>query len=47
VDAEGRTSIPRVFAGGDVTTGAATVILAMGAAKIAVKAMNRMLSGEE
>jgi len=47
VDGEGRTSIPHIFAGGDVATGAATVILAMGAAKTAVKAMNRMLSGEE
>ena len=46
VDDEGRTSIPHVFAGGDVATGAATVILAMGAAKTAAKAMNRMLSGE-
>jgi glutamate synthase (NADPH/NADH) small chain len=46
VDDEGRTSIPHVFAGGDVATGAATVILAMGAAKTAVKAMNRMLRGE-
>jgi glutamate synthase (NADPH/NADH) small chain len=46
VDAEGRTSIPHVFAGGDVATGAATVIWAMGAAKTAVAAMNRMLKGE-
>jgi glutamate synthase (NADPH/NADH) small chain len=45
VDEEGRTSIPHVFAGGDVATGAATVILAMGAAKTAARAMNRMLSG--
>jgi glutamate synthase (NADPH/NADH) small chain len=45
VDAEGRTSVPHVFAGGDVATGAATVILAMGAAKTAAKAMNRLLSG--
>jgi glutamate synthase (NADPH/NADH) small chain len=45
VDSEGRTSISHVFAGGDVATGAATVILAMGAAKTAAKAMNRMLSG--
>ena len=45
VDDEGRTSISHVFAGGDVATGAATVILAMGAAKTAAKAMNRMLSG--
>ncbi|MDD1666195.1 MAG: NADPH-dependent glutamate synthase [Methanomicrobiales archaeon] len=47
VDREGRTSIPHVFAGGDVATGAATVILAMGAAKTAVEAMNRMLSGND
>lgn len=47
VDEEGRTSIPHVFAGGDVATGAATVILAMGAAKTAVKAMNRILRGED
>ncbi len=46
VDGEGRTSLPHVFAGGDVATGAATVILSMGAAKTAVKAMNRMLRGE-
>ncbi len=46
VDVDGRTSIPHVFAGGDVATGAATVILAMGAAKTAVAAMNRMLRGE-
>jgi glutamate synthase (NADPH/NADH) small chain len=43
VDEDGRTSIPRVFAGGDVATGAATVILAMGAAKKAAQAIDRML----
>ncbi|MHC5230060.1 NADPH-dependent glutamate synthase [Enterococcus sp. LJL99] len=31
----GKTSIPGVFAGGDIVTGAATVILAMGAGKVA------------
>lgn len=31
------TSIPGIFAGGDIVTGAATVILAMGAGKIAAK----------
>lgn len=31
----GETSIPGVFAGGDIVTGAATVILAMGAGKVA------------
>jgi glutamate synthase (NADPH/NADH) small chain len=30
-DANGETSIPDVFAGGDIVSGAATVILAMGA----------------
>lgn len=33
--ATGKTSIPGVFAGGDIVTGAATVILAMGAGKVA------------
>jgi glutamate synthase (NADPH/NADH) small chain len=40
---EGQTSIPHVFAGGDIATGAATVIEAMGAAKRAAHAMNRIL----
>lgn len=39
VDCEGRTSVSRVYAGGDATTGAATVILAMGAGKRAAKAI--------
>jgi glutamate synthase (NADPH/NADH) small chain len=33
----GKTSKPGVFAGGDVATGAATVILAMGAGKVAAR----------
>lgn len=33
----GETSIPNVFAGGDIVTGAATVILAMGAGRTAAK----------
>ena len=32
-DENGRTSLPHVYAGGDIATGAATVILAMGAGK--------------
>ncbi len=44
-DAEGRTSLEKVFAAGDVATGAATVILAMGGAKRAARAMDRMLRG--
>jgi glutamate synthase (NADPH/NADH) small chain len=39
-DEDGRTSISGVFAGGDVATGAATVILAMGAGKRAAQAMD-------
>jgi glutamate synthase (NADPH/NADH) small chain len=35
----GRTSKARVYAGGDIVTGAATVILAMGAGKIAAKSI--------
>jgi glutamate synthase (NADPH/NADH) small chain len=40
VDDNQMTSMPGVFAGGDITTGAATVILAMGAGKRAAKAMD-------
>ena len=39
----GATSKPKVFAGGDAVTGAATVILAMGAGKKAAKAIDEML----
>ena len=38
-DENGRTGKPRVYAGGDAVTGAATVILAMGAGKRAAKAI--------
>jgi glutamate synthase (NADPH/NADH) small chain len=41
-----RTSMRKVFAGGDVATGAATVILAMGAAKSAAHAIDTMLREE-
>ncbi|MDD2232482.1 MAG: NADPH-dependent glutamate synthase [Sphaerochaetaceae bacterium] len=40
------TSIPGVFAGGDIVLGAATVILAMGQGRQAAKAMNEYLSGK-
>ncbi len=43
----GETSIKGVYAGGDVVTGAATVISAMGAAKCAAEAMHRYLMGHE
>lgn len=42
----GATSKDRVYAGGDAVTGAATVILAMGAGKKAAKAIHERLSKE-
>jgi len=42
-DEEGQTNIPGVFAGGDIATGAATVILAMGAGKKAARSINKYL----
>ncbi|MBO7388480.1 MAG: NADPH-dependent glutamate synthase [Methanomicrobium sp.] len=44
VNASGMTSILHVFAGGDIATGAATVIEAMGTAKKAAAAMNEYLT---
>jgi glutamate synthase (NADPH) small chain len=43
VNCLGETSIQKVYAGGDVATGAATVILAMGTAKEAAVAIDHML----
>lgn len=43
-EADGSTSKPGVFAGGDAVTGAATVILAMGAGKAAAKGIHEYLS---
>jgi glutamate synthase (NADPH/NADH) small chain len=42
----GETSIPGVFAGGDAVTGAATVIKAMGAGKLAAQNMHKHMSGK-
>ena len=42
-DANGMTSIPGIFAGGDIVRGAATVILAMGDGKRAARAMGDYL----
>lgn len=44
-DSEGRTSHQKIFAAGDVTTGAATVILAMGGAKKAARSICELLAG--
>ncbi len=43
-DESGKTSKARVWAGGDIVTGGATVISAMGAGKIAAKAMHEYLT---
>ena len=45
-DEDGRTSNPRVWAGGDIVTGAATVILAMGAGKKATHSITETLLAE-
>ncbi len=42
-DEEGRTNIENIFAGGDIVTGAATVISAMGAGRRAAKAIDQYL----
>jgi glutamate synthase (NADPH/NADH) small chain len=44
VDEEGMTSVPGIFAGGDIVRGAATVILAMGDGKRAAHAIERYLT---
>ncbi len=41
----GKTSKDRVWAGGDIVTGAATVILAMGAGRVAARSMHEYLTG--
>ncbi len=40
----GATSVPGVYAGGDIVTGAATVILAMGAGKDAAEAIDKYIT---
>jgi len=44
VDEHCRTSIPRVYAGGDIVLGAATVILAMGQGRMAAASINKDLA---
>lgn len=43
VDEQGRTNLPAVYAGGDITRGGATVILAMGDGKVAAAEIDRYL----
>jgi len=47
VDENGKTSLEGVYAGGDVATGAATVISAMGMGKTAAKAMHEYLMNKK
>jgi glutamate synthase (NADPH/NADH) small chain len=46
-DEMGATTKKGVYAGGDIVTGAATVISAMGAGKIAAASIDRYLRGTE
>ncbi len=46
VNENNRTSMEQVWAGGDIVTGAATVIEAMGAGRIAARSMHAYLMGE-
>lgn len=46
MDEDNKTNLDNVYAGGDNVTGAATVILAMGAGKNAAKAILKMFEGK-
>ena len=46
-DETGQTSRPGVFAGGDAVSGAATVILAMGAGRKAAKAIDEYIRNKQ
>jgi glutamate synthase (NADPH/NADH) small chain len=46
-DEDGLSSREGVYGGGDVVTGAATVISAMGAGKTAAKAIDNYLKGDK
>ena len=47
VDDNMQTSIPLIYAGGDIVRGGATVILAMGDGKHAAEAMDRQLKAQQ
>jgi glutamate synthase (NADPH/NADH) small chain len=47
VDEHGKTNIANIFAGGDIVTGSATVITAMGAGRTAAKAIHEYLTLKE
>jgi glutamate synthase (NADPH/NADH) small chain len=46
-ESTGHTTLSGVWAGGDAVTGAATVILAMGAGKLAAKSIDESIRGEK
>ena len=46
-EATGHTSLEGVWAGGDAVTGAATVILAMGAGKLAAKSIDESIMAKK
>jgi glutamate synthase (NADPH/NADH) small chain len=45
VNEEQKTSLEKIYAGGDIVLGAATVILAMGEGRKAAASINRILAG--
>jgi len=47
VDENGMTTIPRVFAGGDIVNVNLDAVTAIADAKIAAEGINRILSGEK
>ena len=47
VDESQKTSLKRVWAGGDIVLGAATVILAMGEGRKAAASINVYLAGQD
>ena len=47
VDENGKTSVNKVYAGGDAVTGAATVILAMEAGKVAAKGIDEYIKNKQ
>ena len=46
VDEKEQTSLFKVWAGGDIVLGAATVILAMGEGRVAAASINEYLAGK-
>jgi len=47
VNEDGKTTMDKVYAGGDIVLGAATVILAMGEGRRAAASINKMLTSND